>query len=173
MSNEVVLVDMNKEGRTVLGGCLLLAVMLFGIGFAVDGGFRIALFVGGCLATAFVAFFTIVILWGPKVRLLLGPKGLVKSRGQREDVLPAEAIRSVGLLVDGGQTTFLVVSYDLAVREGLSKVLRGYEIKPGLLRLSMVGDEGFGYLPIAKIAEVRAVVQACGLGEWRDHSSKG
>ncbi|MBA9001581.1 hypothetical protein [Thermomonospora cellulosilytica] len=170
MTHEVVLTDAAKDGRTVLVGCLLMAALMFVVGFNVDGGFRIALFVVGGLAAVFALFVVSVILSGAQQRLLLDRRGLVHARGERAEVLPAEAIRSVGLLVDGDRTTFLVVSYDPAIRERLPRSLRGYEIRPGLLRLGMVGDDGFGFIPLARIAEARRVVQTCGLGEWRDHS---
>jgi hypothetical protein len=170
-SREIVLADNSVHAPVVVVGLVLAGAVAFGAGVTNDGWWPVPLMVaGGLLVLLGVAIAVMQRVQGAR-RLLLTRRGLVYSLGEKEQVIPTDAIEGIGLLrTKGGMgITELTLWYDTAAIPRLPKGLHHFERRPGQVRLAVVTDEvGSGGLSTQDVREIRKYVQTHRLGEWRN-----
>jgi hypothetical protein len=170
-SREIVLMDGSVHAPVTVVGLVLVGAVAVGAGVMTDGWWPIPLMViGALLALLGVAIAVMQRVRGAG-RLVLTQRGLVYSLGEKEQLVPKEAIEGVGLLRGEGALgiTELTLWYDTAAIPQLPKGLHHFARRPGRIRLAVVTDDvASAGLSLQDVKEVRKYVQANGLGEWRN-----
>lgn len=170
LSREIVFHDGTKGVPLTFGACIVIGSGATWIGLAVDGWPAICMFVLAGLLLAFVLYVTQSLLRVGPSKLLLTPQGLVSKVGGKLDVLPPEAIQAVGLIRHKGAPAELMLWYDSSRLPEVPKNISRRESAPGQIRLAYVMDER-QFFPPHRVKEVRELVQAHGLGEWRNRAA--
>jgi hypothetical protein len=170
-SSEVVLEDNSTNAVLSIVGLPLAAAIAVGGGLLTDGWYSIPLVVVGALLLLLGVGIGASRLVQGAARLRLTERGLIYSIGDKEEIVPAEAIEGVGLLRPLGKgASELTLWYDPVKLPHLPKGLQRRERGPGRIRLAMVMDE-VGCMSQGRIKEIRTFVQAHRLGEWRNRKA--
>lgn len=164
---EIVLRDSSVYAPLGIVALVLAGGVAIGAGVMTDGWYSTPLIVVGVLLIG-LAITIGVLNWAHgAARLRLTPRGLIHSIGDREYVLPVEAIEGIGLFRTRGGFPELSLWYDRAQIPELPKQLRPLEKQPGRLRLAIVTDE-VGGMYKRQVKEIREYVQAHRLAQWRN-----
>ncbi|MBA9002919.1 hypothetical protein [Thermomonospora cellulosilytica] len=168
-AQQIVLHDDGTNAPVIAAGMLLAGAVALGAGLVLGEWYGIVLLVLGALLLV-AGLVAVVGLWRYGAgSLRLTPQGLVHSHGDRQEILPPEAIEGIGLLRQGRDIVELSLWYDPAGLPELPRVLSGLRREPGRLHLAMVGEDS-GCMSLDEVQRVRAFVQAHRLGEWRNRS---
>ncbi|MFI0407765.1 hypothetical protein [Actinomadura sp. 3N508] len=167
---EVVFENTAKGLPLVFGSLIIIAGGATWLGLRLGGWVGICLFVvAGLLLTLMVYITQSMLRVGPSM-LLLTPEGLVYKVGGKRDVVPPEAIEAVGLVRRKDVGANLILWFDASRMPEVPKNIRRREKPPGQIVLTVVMDERDSFPP-ERVREVRELVQAHGLGEWRNRSA--
>lgn len=156
----------------VFGSCIVIGGGAVWLGIRQDGWLAIFLFAIAALVLVYVVYVTQSLLRVGPSKLSLTPKGLVYKVGGKWDLVPSEAIEAVGLVRHrgAGVPAELLLWYDPSRMAEVPKNIRRRETAPGQIRLAHVMDER-NFFPPHRVKEVRELVQAHGLGEWRNRGA--
>lgn len=168
---EVVFQNGAKDVPLVFGACIVIGGGAAGAGFVLDGVAAISLFAVAGLLLAYMLYVTQSLLRVGPSKLLLTPQGLVSRVGGKRDVVPPGAIDAIGLVRHKRGPAELILWYDPSRMPEVPKNIRRRESAPGQIRLAHVMDER-NFFPPQRVKEVRELVQAHGLGEWRNRSAE-
>jgi hypothetical protein len=168
---EVVLEDNSSYAVLSIVGLPLAGAIAVGAGILTQGWYSIPLAVIGVLLVLLGIGIGVTRRVQGAVRLRLTEHGLIYSIGDKEEIVPADAIEGIGLLRPLGRgASQLTLWYDRAKLPELPKGLRRRERQSGQVRLAMVMDE-VGCMSQNRVAEIRTFVQTHRLGEWRNRKA--
>ncbi|MGI5165773.1 hypothetical protein ACQEU3_15570 [Spirillospora sp. CA-253888] len=177
----VVISDARKDLPRMIAAMAVATALPVAIGAVTGGAGGTVLFVlGGLLGTALLAvscFAAVAVRRGRQPRVLVTERGILYTGRGREDLLPAELIRSIGVSRESGQVLVLAAHFDhtaphpfaqkLARSRTARKGLLGPR-EPGRLLLAMIGDSGPGTIDFDRLREIRAMVEETRMTAWRD-----
>ncbi|TDB82950.1 hypothetical protein E1264_30415 [Actinomadura sp. KC216] len=167
---EVVLENSAKQVPLVFGACIVIGGAAAWWGNEQGGWVAICLFALAGVVLAYLVYVTQSLLRVGPSKLMLTSEGLVYRVGGKRNVVPPEAIEAVGLVRARKGPAELMLWYDLSRMADVPKNIRRRETAPGQIRLAVVMDER-NFFPPERVKEVRELVQAHRLGEWRNRSA--